>query len=307
MPDKAPSRSQLKGVAFTVVLIGLIAIASFDIGHWSFIAVLFGSVVLAVIAFDRLFPESRLFVVALANSLGIYACVFQFFVDANFKNVGSPALELGFSLPILAFLAGGWRERDGIRRIIALETASRDHSLRSALLWLAPVFAVGALSFSIPGFELERPAIDFAFLGAMSVIGAMVFLVSPQVSSFLIDTGLLFEEFFYRARSLMTAAFAFITFYSVITIAFAAIFRIIDQVTPQPNFLIHGAPDRISFPDALYYSLITIATVGYGEIIPASNLARAVAAIEVLLGVLLLLFGFSEIMSYAKEKRHRRP
>ena len=57
-----------------------------------------------------------------------------------------------------------------------------------------------------------------------------------------------------------------------------------------------GQPGRLSFADALYFSVITIATVGYGDITPSGALVRGLASIEVVLGLLLLLFGFSEIM-----------
>ena len=43
-----------------------------------------------------------------------------------------------------------------------------------------------------------------------------------------------------------------------------------------------------------------MSTVGYGDITPASNAIRAVTAVEVMIGVLLFLFGFFEIMRYAR-------
>lgn len=38
------------------------------------------------------------------------------------------------------------------------------------------------------------------------------------------------------------------------------------------------------FGDMIYFSLVTIATVGYGDIIPASNTARTIATLEAVLG-----------------------
>jgi len=64
----------------------------------------------------------------------------------------------------------------------------------------------------------------------------------------------------------------------------------------REQFLIHGAHRPLSIADALYFSVITLATVGYGDIVPQGALVRALAAAEVVCGVLLRLFGFGEIM-----------
>ncbi len=44
--------------------------------------------------------------------------------------------------------------------------------------------------------------------------------------------------------------------------------------------------DRISFEDALYFSLITALTVGFGEITPKSRASRVLAVLLSLIGVL---------------------
>ena len=67
------------------------------------------------------------------------------------------------------------------------------------------------------------------------------------------------------------------------------------------------SPARISFVDALYYSVVTITTLGFGDITPASMLVRALTGLEVVSGVLMLLFGFSEIMRSAGSDRDALP
>ena len=136
----------------------------------------------------------------------------------------------------------------------------------------------------------------------MAAIAAIVLLVGPNVATFLIDTGLLFEAFFEQARRAFVAVFAFLTFYSVLVIVFAALYRILDVAATAPNFVVGGRPRDISFAESLYFSVVTMATVGYGDITPLSDLARLLAAIQVVVGILLLLFGFSEILSYARDR-----
>lgn len=291
---------------FTVVLIGLIAAATFDSHGWRFIFVMLGMVSLAVIFFHLTFPGSRFFIIALSNSLGAYACMFMFFLDTNFKDVADNYRDPGFALPILAFMAGAWWRRDMVRGIIKGDKP-RPHRIGAVeFMWLAPVMAIGAVTFAIPNHGLDETAVGVIFLLSMSAIAIIVALVSPSVSLFLIDTGLRFEEFFGRVNQMATAAFAFITFYSVIVIAFAALYRIIDLVSNKPNFAMMGIPKPISFPESLYFSIVTMATVGYGDITPASDLARIMASVQVILGVLLLLFGFSELTSFVRDHRAKK-
>lgn len=306
MPDrKSPDRGRLRGVAFTICLVGLIAAASFDLSGWSFSVVLFGMITIAVAYFYSAFPGSQFFAIALANALGVYTCIFQFFVESNFRTISVAALEIGFALPILGFIAGAQLRREHIRRVLAVSQSEGGRGVAGTLPWLVPVFAIGALTFLVPDLALSAIGNDAAFVGAMLAIAAVVFTVSPGVSAFLIDTGLLFEEFFDRISQLAAAAFAFLTFYSVIVIVFAGLYRILDELSAAPHFRIHGEMRVITYAESLYFSIVTIATVGYGDIAPVTNIARLIAAIEVVLGVLLLLFGFSEIMSYMRERRGR--
>jgi voltage-gated potassium channel len=291
-------------LAFTAALVGLIAVAMFDVGGWTFVALLLAVVAGAVTFFHLAFPGSRFFVIALTNSLGIYACVFQFFMQANFQAVESPVTEIGFALPILAFLGGTWWRRERIRTIIRSEKIEDKTRIGTVLGWLVPVAAIGVATFFVDTTPPATVTVDFVFLLAMFGIALTVFVVSPSVSTFLIDTGLLFEEFFARVNRLAVAAFAFVTFYSVLVIVFAAVYRIIDMFSSDANFTIAGLDRAITFPESLYFSITTMATVGYGDITPATDLARIIAAVQVVLGILLLLFGFSEIMSYTRERRH---
>ncbi|MGB0572986.1 MAG: potassium channel family protein [Alphaproteobacteria bacterium] len=65
--------------------------------------------------------------------------------------------------------------------------------------------------------------------------------------------------------------------------------------------IVEGARSAISFSDGLYFSLITMSAVGYGDMMSAGEAVRVVTAIEVMLGILLFLFGFAEIMRYVRE------
>ena len=158
-------------------------------------------------------------------------------------------------------------------------------------------------SFAVPmlGWGPERE--NLVLLAAMGAVSLIVFALSSRVSVFLLLAGLMFERFFDRVVGLVVPAFAFLTFYSLLVILFACTYRIIDLYVPGSHFNFNGTPYQIDFSDSLYFSIVTMSTLGYGDIAPASDLVRALTAIEIVGGVLLLLFGFSEIMRYAQEGR----
>jgi voltage-gated potassium channel len=142
-------------------------------------------------------------------------------------------------------------------------------------------------------------------LAAMAAISIIVFLVSRDVAIFLLDTGLLFEAFFERMTSLIVPAFAFLTFYSLLVILFASLYTVLDHLAGGPHFRIDGALRAITFSESLFFSVTTLSTVGYGDIVPAGNAARLLAAIEIVCGVLLFLFGVNELFSFSQRRPTR--
>jgi len=175
-----------------------------------------------------------------------------------------------------------------------------------AAVWLVPVFLVGAAVILLSPSVNTPAQLDMLFLGAISIIGLIVLIVSRDVAVFLVDAGLLFEEFFSRVSRLVIPAFAFVTFYSLIVILFASAYRLISVYSPEPHFIVAGAPQALSFSESIYFSIGTISTVGYGDITPHSSLARVLASLEVFCGIMLLLFGVSELLEYAREHRQGR-
>jgi voltage-gated potassium channel len=298
------AKGHFLGVACTAGLIALIAFAVTE-GTWGHLYVIVVAVASAVTSFYALFPTSRLFSFALADSLGVYTCIFVFFRSASFYNSGTWAMSFAYVIPILAFLAGSWWRRSDVRRLLGGDHPHVIRDFRHLFGWLVPVFVVGALSFFLPEFTEEPRIHDVALLGAMAVIGAIVFFVSRNVCTFLLDTGLLFETFFEDISRLFIPAFAFFTFYSLIVIVFACVYRVVDLYSGTDHFQISGAVRDITFPESLYFSIVTLSTVGYGDIVPRSDTVRLIVAIEVVTGVVLLLFGFSEIFRYAQRHFHR--
>jgi hypothetical protein len=60
------------------------------------------------------------------------------------------------------------------------------------------------------------------------------------------------------------------------------------------------------FPDALYLSLVTVSTLGYGDIVPTAGLFRMLAPLETLMGFGLLTAGLTWVLSIYPALTRRR-
>ncbi len=283
------------------VSIGFVAVVGISVAgspDFLFFSILF-SAAFAMIAIAEIFPNSGLFPITFASLAGVYASIFALFVEALFYSLGRVTLGIAFATPILFFIAGCWWQRDEIRK----DVVEFDIKGGKGLLWLLPVWLVGLCVYVLVGIEGSSVGTDFTLLASMSVIGLIVFAVSRDVATFLIDIGLLLEEFLTRISRLTVPAFAFLSFYAILVIAFAAVYGIVSRSSAYHHFRIGDEYRSLTYFESLYFSVITLATVGYGDIVPSSNLVRMLAAFEVIVGVLLILFGVSELLEYAHERQ----
>ena len=295
----------LRAIGFTLGLVGLIAAA---IGaDWP---VTLGAVASCAVGFGffyLLFPGGAHFGMTIANFLAIYACLFEFFRSANFPDAPNAFAAPALALPVAGFLCRCFLRR---RQVVAIIRARRIRELQHlppVSRWLVGVVAVGAASFAVPRLGLDPLQQGMTLLLGMSIIMAFVVLSSRDVLLVMIDIAMVFEGVAARIDRLVMPMLAFLTFYALIVVVFGCLYRIADVTAPVPAFAVHGAAMRISFVDSLYYSVATITTLGFGDIAPASALVRALTAFEVVSGVLMLLFGFSEIMRSAGPDSRSRP
>lgn len=93
----------------------------------------------------------------------------------------------------------------------------------------------------------------------------------------------------------------------IIVIAFATVFYSFNNLYP------HTFSSKLTILDSLYFSLITVSTVGYGDITPVSTLAKLLVMSEILFGLLYILFIISVFLSVfikrqseEKEKREEK-
>lgn len=104
-------------------------------------------------------------------------------------------------------------------------------------------------------------------------------------------------------RRLMSARFigrneiyGAISLYLLIGVLFAQVYQLLLRFDPQALYfdptrfpeetLIAGAIRTRAAGEVLYYSFVTLATVGYGDVTPGSSLARSLSLIEAVIGIL---------------------
>ncbi|SDF29690.1 potassium channel family protein [Thalassobaculum litoreum] len=284
----------------TVILLVLVATSAGG-ANWQLTAVVLITVAVVVALLHRLLPGSRFFSITFANAISVYACVYVSFLEARFAPTSRLIEVVAFLLPILGFALAVYLRRQGIRSVILSEHPRIETRFGRVFLWLLPVTAIGVLNFLVPLENWDVLQRGAWLLGAMSVIAMVIFFAGHSVAVFLVDTGLLFEDFYETAARLIKPAFAFLTFYSLITVVFAALYRLIDRLDGVDTFSFSGLARDIGFAESLYFSIVTLSTVGYGDIVPLTYAVRAVVAVQIVLGIILLLFGFQAVLRATRD------
>lgn len=258
-----------------------------------------------------LFPHGPHFAFGTSAGLGVYTCLFTVMGRAAFPNAPDWSRAPAYLMPVVAFLAAIWWRRRTLRLVAEAERPFDLGHLPRMARWLIPVWAVGVFSLALPINRL--PVLDqgTALLGAMAVISVIVAASVRGVVLLLTDMALITEELSGRVARLLVPVVAFLAMYVMMVIVFACLYRIAQGLSMHALF--HGpqGPVPMPFPDALYFSLVTQATVGYGDVTPNDDGIRLLASFQVVAGQVLLLFGFAEIMRtrrvLAGEALPRRP
>lgn len=284
-----------RSVLLTLAFSSLVAAGVADRGSW-FPIVVIATAALGMGSLYLIFPHGLHFAFGTSAGLAVYACLFVVISRAGFPDAEPWSRAPGFLLPVLAFLIAVWSRR---RRLTLIASRGRpfdvDHLPRMAR-WLVPVWMVGTLSMALPLNRLDPFDQSIALIAAMIAIGTMVALSVRGVVLLLTDMALIMKELGDRVGRVAVPIFAFLTMYGVLVVVFASLYRISDGLSVTPLFNTPQGPATINFPDALYFSLVTQATVGYGDLTPQDDGIRLMASAQVILGQVLLLFGFAEIM-----------
>ena len=164
----------------------------------------------------------------------------------------------------------------------------RERDFRWALAGLAVAFVVCALLATSNDPRLYR--------GGAAIVGGLVVLVVPVVIGHGIYRGVREEGV------TIQEVFGVLVVYLVLGMLFAFAFGAV-AVLQDGHLFTNGTDGDLQ--DHLYFSFTTLTTVGYGDLAPAGDLARAMSIFEALMGQLYLVTIVALIVGNLAARRHR--
>jgi hypothetical protein len=105
-------------------------------------------------------------------------------------------------------------------------------------------------------------------------------------------------RFVLRAPSVNTEVLcASISAYLMLGLMWTVAYWLVAQVTPNAFAFNTGTKETMAGFNAFYFSFITLSTVGYGDITPVSRIARWLAAMEAMTGLLYVTVLIARLVS----------
>lgn len=191
------------------------------------------------------------------------------------------------------------RERYGLILLLVLVGfligglhSGRVVNLLNAVLWLF-LLLLALWSPGIPP-RLRRTglAVTVALMTAMvALIASGDDAVAPLLLLFATAQSLALVAIFARILrhkevSLQTVMGA-VAGYALIAFILAVVYRFMSIVGSEP--FLSGDPDTGDFGDFVYFSFVTVTTLGYGDVLPVSSLAKRMAVVEAFIGQVFMV------------------
>lgn len=159
-----------------------------------------------------------------------------------------------------------------------------------ALTWVSGLIALPALVLEV--WSIRDPGHTLVFVAAHSLLAAFYFYVGYALIAYV------FDDHWVTRDELFAVGAAF----TVICWAFAYVFLVIQEVQPG-SFTDHSGPGIRTFHELLYLSVANFTSVGLSDIAPIMPMARAIAMIEQLCGVLYVAMVISRLVALSVLRR----
>ncbi len=171
----------------------------------------------------------------------------------------------------------------------ALHTSGASRRAYVVCALLVCLAIVGALVGAVSSDPTSRPIEAIEGLTAFLLVTAVILTVVRRFGDHPVVTG--------------SSILAAICIYLFAGLAFSAVYGFVGAVGAGPLFA-GGAGDGTS-AERIYYSFITLTTTGYGDFVPATDVARMIAVTEALLGQVYLVTIVALLVSNIGTRRRR--
>ena len=181
-------------------------------------------------------------------------------------------------------------------------------SLLLSLVLLSAVLAVASRGRTlIVALLLAIPAIVGRWISHFrpDLVPPAVFLIAGLALVAFVVVNLL--RFVWRAPSVNVEVLCgSISAYLMLGLMWTMAYWLVDQLTPGAfSFNTNAGKQSMNGFNAFYFSFITLSTVGYGDITPLSRIARWLAAMEAMTGLLYVAVLISRLVAlYSTPKSH---
>ena len=112
----------------------------------------------------------------------------------------------------------------------------------------------------------------------LMLIAAIIFFVVGTIDS-------VYQVFMVRKGVNLNKILGAICIYIFLALIWSIFYQLLEDLIPGSFNGLSAGLKHTHFNDLVYYSLVTITTLGYGDITPATPLAKALVIIEVIVGV----------------------
>ena len=166
----------------------------------------------------------------------------------------------------------------------------RTSQARPAVRRVADILLYFAAATAVVSFFLHRTGVE---RGGVFVVCSLLYLIAP----FSIVRHLMLRREI-DTETLLGA----ITAYLLIGMFFAFAYKAIGELGSVPFY---GTAGPGSLSQDLFFSFVTMTTVGYGDLVPAANPGQSLAVLEALIGQLFLVVAVGKIISSYQPRRER--
>ena len=191
--------------------------------------------------------------------------------------------------------------------VIAVGAFSVEYALR---LWSAPEFGPYA---HLPAWRArwDFAKTPLALIDLLSILPFYLAFVAPADADLRILVMLRLLRFFKLARyspGMRSLVAVLEAERKALGACAIVLFGLVLVTATAMHFLEHDAqPDKFgSIPEAMWWAIVTLTTVGYGDVVPITPLGRVVGGFTMIMGVVMLALPIGIIANAFSEEIHKR-